>query len=267
MKANKLILIFLGVFSAGFGSGLYINLRSRDVFDKKDYSDNSKTPARALHSKSRLRGETGSFSGKVEKNIRDSEKDQQKSIQATRYQNLLEILAKRNETLPFLSFSNTFEPDREIATFFGLSEEEGQHLIGVCGYTMESIKRRETANSRILKSDGNTLSYEIPADKVFAAEAKLAFTQEVESILGEEGANLMQGAIENQFEQFNNKRVFTVSVNHLKNEVNEYKYIIETFDNNGESLGTTKFSDFLKDGKIPDPSSVQGRFAHLVNFK
>lgn len=238
----------------GFGLG---RLTSTNAASAGNAKDGDKAAASASHGSSRAdASETSSRSG------RNQSAD--KSDLAKRYEKALSLLAEKGNYIQALSFREGLVPVDRVAEFFDLSPEEFDRLKEITASIREDMLAHEAKRATVIESPDHHFVCEVAADPEFAERIRERFTQDAREVVGSDGALLLAASAERYLMEFTTQRRFTFDIVEHDNGRIERKFLIETFDKNGNvrERSSGSYSKIRENDKFGDT-----RFQHLFDLR
>jgi len=191
----------------------------------------------------------------------------QHSKDSKKYDAVTSLLERGGKSIPGLEISDNFVPGKEIANFFGLSQADQDILVFECNNFRDSTKRWENANKKLIESNDNKRSYEIPPNPD-ALHYRKDFEQSIVGLVGRDGLAILSPSIDNIFRLSLGKRVVSFSISEDANKNLEYTYKSTRYDANGDERGTETASNFvyLNDDNQQE-IKIPNRYDHLFQIK
>lgn len=173
------------------------------------------------------------------------------------FNNFLEYCRKSNDfILPNAEFSETLEPNEELAVLFELSERQMNELKAQSQRTREQIYAWEQERIVDVEEDGQEtkLTCRIPLGDELAAEIKEDFLEGIETVLGEDNFTLIEHIAAYRFQPFERERVISIATTQ-----DSYSISIQKFDDRGDIRSSSNKSGTL-DSSL---NRVPERYRHL----
>jgi hypothetical protein len=182
-----------------------------------------------------------------------------------RYEKIVAAIEEGGGALAGLGFTGDLQPDEWIAEFFDLTPEEFDRLKEIGERTAERYERREKSLAKVVPSDEHDYACEIDADP-FVHEVREQFTEELKSLVGEDGARLLAASASSYFGELKTRRRLTFDVVKLDSGTTEHRYRMTTLKDNGEEGGTSSGHTFSFSGSSPK-GQVDPRYKHLLELE
>ena len=177
---------------------------------------------------------------------------------------LIECCRKhKHPILPRSEFSETFEPNEDLALVLELSSEQMNHLKTLGTQTIEQIHAWEIERTTEISRDGSHIELicEIPPQDEAVLQIKDNFLQGVSDTVGKDNYSLIQYNLGQQFRSLERKRLVTVSTTRDEKGADRYAIEISEFDDSGHITSQRRKGGLLSHKRGINP--VPQRYAHL----